>query len=130
MLEKETTSPKKKNGYMVSLKYKGKNSMSKTQWRHYQRNKKVGRDVTTPHLKPVETSRQKKKIPKLLGPGQGKMVANQTMAMTVDSMGKKAVVASQSVECSSEVEKQPRSKGESKEEDPEYSPQTEEGEPE
>ena len=58
------------------------------------------------------------------------MMANQTMDMTVDSMGKKAVVASQSVECSLEVEKQPQSEGESKEEEPEYSPQTEEGEPE
>lgn len=129
MLEKKITSPKKKRGYMVSPNYKGKNMMTRTQWRRYQWNKKVGRDITTPYLKLVETFGQKKQIPKVLELGQGKIVANQTMAMTVDSTGKKAVVASQSVKCSSEVEKQPRDGGESKEE-PEYSPQPEEGDPE
>lgn len=34
------------------------------------------------------------------------------------------------MECSSEVERQPRSKGQSKEEEPEYPPQPEEGDPE
>lgn len=115
---------------MVSPNYKGNNPMTRTQWRRYQWNKIAKRDVAAPHLKPMETYRQKKQIPKVLGPGQGKMVANQKMAMTVDSIGKKAVVASQSVECLTEVEKQPQSGGESKEEKPEYSPQPEEGEPE
>ncbi|XP_050878857.1 uncharacterized protein LOC127082674 [Lathyrus oleraceus] len=49
--------------------------------------------------------------------------------MTVDSTGKKAVVASQSVKCSYEVKEQPGVVGESKEEEPDYSPQQEEGEP-
>lgn len=57
---------------------------------------------------------------KVVGPG--KMVANQTVAMTVDSTGKKEVIATQNVECSSEVKRQPQSKGKSKEEEPEYSP--------
>lgn len=92
-------------------------------------NKKVGRDVTISHLKPVETSRQKKHIPKVLGLGQGKMVAKQKMAMIIDSTGKKAMVASQTVKCSLEVEKQPRDEGESKKEEPDYSPQLEQGEP-
>lgn len=113
---------------MVSPNYKGKNPITRTQWRRYQRNKKVEKDVTTPHLKPVETSGQKRKIPKVLGLGKGKMAANQTMVMTVDSTGKKAVVASQCVKCSSEVEEHPGDLGESKEEEPEYSLQPEEGE--
>lgn len=62
--------------------------------------------------------------------GPGKMVANQTVAMTVDSMGKKVVIATQNVECSSDIETQPQSEGKSKEEEPKYSPQPEEGEPE
>lgn len=35
------------------------------------------------------------------------MVANQTMAMTVDSTGKKEVIATQNMECSSEIEGRP-----------------------
>lgn len=99
--------------------------MTRTQWRHYQWNKKAGRDVTTPHLKPVETSGQKKQIPKVVGLY---MVAYQILAMIVDSTWKKAVVASQSVKCSLEGEKHPRDGGESKEEELKYSPQPEEGE--
>lgn len=58
------------------------------------------------------------------------MVANQTMAMTVDPIGKKTIVTSQSMKCSSEVKKQSGDAGKLKEEEPEYSPQPEEGEPE
>lgn len=50
--------------------------------------------------------------------------------MIVDSTGKKAVIATQNVECSSEIEGRPRSKEKSKEEEPKYSPQPEEEEPE
>lgn len=62
--------------------------------------------------------------------GPGKMVANQTVAMIVDSTEKKTVIATQNVECSSDLERQPQSEGKSKEEEPEYSPQPEEEEPE
>lgn len=65
-----------------------------------------------------------------LGVGQGKMVANQTMAMIVDSTWKKKVVTSQSMNCSSEVEKESGDVGILKEEEYEYSSQSEEGEPE
>lgn len=50
--------------------------------------------------------------------------------MTIDSTGKKAMIATQNVECSSEIKRQPRSEGKSEEEESEYSPQPEEGEPE
>lgn len=57
------------------------------------------------------------------------MVANQTVAMTVELTGKKAVMATQNVECSSETEGRPRSEEKSKERELEYSPQPEEEEP-
>lgn len=85
---------------------------------------------TTPHLKPVETSRQKRHIPKEVGVGKEKMVANQTMVMTVDPTGKKAVVTSQSMKCSSQVKKESEDMLKSKEKEPEYSPQSEEKKPE
>lgn len=59
-----------------------------------------------------------------MGVGQGKMVANQTMAMTIDPAGKKAKVTSQSINCSSQVKKESGDVGESKEKEPEYSPQS------
>lgn len=90
VLEKETTSPEKKSGYTISPNYKGNNPMTRTQWRRHQRNKKAGKVVTTPQLKPSETAGQKEQMPKVVGPR--KMVANQTVAMIVDSMGKKAVI--------------------------------------
>lgn len=51
------------------------------------------------------------------------------MAMNVDPTGKKAVVSSQSMKCSSQVEKEekPEDVLKLKEEDPKYSPQSEEG---
>lgn len=126
VLEKETTSLEKKRGYTIPPNYKGKNSMTRTQWRRYQQNKKVGKVVTNPQLKPSETVGKEKQ--KVVGPG--KIVANQTVAMTIYSTGKKEVIATQNVECLLEVEKQPRSVGQSKEEEPKYSPQPEEGESE
>lgn len=128
VLEKETISPEKKRGYTISPNYKGKNPMTRTQWRHHQRNKKAGKVITTPQSKTFETAGQKEQMPKAGGPR--KMVANQTVAMTFDSTGKKSVKATQNVECSSEIERQPHSEGKSKDEEPEYYPQPEEGEPE
>lgn len=40
-------------GYMVSPNYKGKNSMTKTQWRHYQRNKKAEREALISQWKSI-----------------------------------------------------------------------------
>lgn len=71
----------------------------------YQRNKKVGENATTPHLKPVETYGQKRQIPKAAEVEKGKMMANLTLAMTVDPKGKKAIVSSQNMKYSSQVEK-------------------------
>lgn len=129
-LEKETAYPEKKvetKGYVVSPNYKGKNPMTRTQWRRYQQNKKAGKNVMTPHLKLVETSRQKRQIPKAVGVGQGKMVVSRTMAMTVDPTGKKAIVTFQSMKCLSEVKKDLGDMGKTKEKESEYSIQLEEG---
>lgn len=76
--------------------------MTRTQWRRHQRNKKVGKAVTTPQSKTLEIVGQKEQLSKVKG--LAKMVANQTVAMTVASTGKKAVIATQNVECSSEIE--------------------------
>lgn len=62
--------------------------------------------------------------------GLAKIVATQIVAMTVDSTRKREVIATQNVECSSEIEVQQRSEEKSKEGEPEYSPQPEEEKPE
>lgn len=54
-------------------------------------NKKVGKVVITPQSKTSETAGQKEQVSKVKG--LAKMVANQTVAMTVNSMRKKAVIA-------------------------------------
>lgn len=72
----------------------------------YQRNKKVGKEAPTSQLRHVETSAQKRKFPKVVWVEKGKIVANQTIAMTVDPTGKKGVVSSQSMKCPSQVEKE------------------------
>lgn len=41
-------------GYMISPNYKGKNPMTHTQWRRYQRNKKAGKEASSSGTKPVE----------------------------------------------------------------------------
>lgn len=66
-LEKEAKTLKKRfkpKGYVVSPNYKGKNPMTITQWRHYQRNKKAGKEASTSQLKPVETFGQKRQYSK------------------------------------------------------------------
>lgn len=113
MLEKETTSPKKKIGYTISPNYKGNSPMTRTRWRRHHQNKKAGKVITTPQSKTSETAGQKEQMPK--AGGLGKMVSNKTVAMTVDLTGEKAVIATQNLECLSEIERHPRSEGKSKE---------------
>lgn len=59
-------------------------------------------------------------------------MANQTMAMTIDPIGKKWMISSQSMKCSPHVEKEKEPKDALKmnKEEPQYSPQSYEGEPE
>lgn len=106
--------------------------MTRIQWRRYQRNKKAGKEAPTLQLKSVETSGQKRQLPKGVWVEKGKIVANQTIAMIVDPTGKKGMVSSQSMKCSPRVEKEKKSKDalKSNEEEPKYSPQSDEGEPE
>lgn len=63
---------------------------------------------------------------------KGKIVANQTMAMTVDHEGRKGIISSQSMKCSSQVEnkKEPETTLQSNKEEPEYSPESDEEVPE
>lgn len=83
-LEKEAKTSEKRvdpRGYVVSPYYKWKNPMTRTQWRRYQRNKKVGKEALTLQLKSVETSRQKRQHPKGVWIEKGKIVANQIMSI-------------------------------------------------
>lgn len=75
VLEKETTSLEKKKGYIISPNYKGKNLMTRTHWRRYQQNKKAGKVITTPQLKPSEIAGQEKHLPKVVGSGKMVVVA-------------------------------------------------------
>ena len=52
--EAQEKNPKSK-GYQVSPNYKGKIMMTRTQWRHYQRNKNGAKEAPTSKVRPVET---------------------------------------------------------------------------
>lgn len=130
-LEKETKMPEKKveiRGYVVSPNYKRKSPMTRTQWRRYQRNKKDEKEAPTSQLKPVETSGQERQLPKGVWTKKGKIVSNQTITMIIDLVGRKRIVSSQSMKCSSQVEneKEPENTLQPNVEEPEYSPQSNE----
>ena len=50
----------KSEGYQVSPNYKGKKSMTRTQWRCYQRNKKATREASISQVKPVKDNNRVK----------------------------------------------------------------------
>lgn len=78
--------------------------MTRTQLRRYQRHKKAGKEASTSQLKPDETSGQKTQYPKGMWVEKGKIVVNQTTAMTMESSGEKGIVSTQSIKCTSLVE--------------------------
>lgn len=59
-LGKEAKSADKRpesKGYVDSPNYKGKNPMTRTQWRRYQRNKKAEKEASSSGTKPVEPTK-------------------------------------------------------------------------
>lgn len=78
--------------------------MIRMQWRRYQRNKKGRKEASTSQLKPIETYRQKRQYPKGIWVEKGKIMVNQTMAMTMDSSGEKGIVSTQRIKCTSMAE--------------------------
>lgn len=78
--------------------------MTRTQWRHYQRNKNAGKEALTSQLKLVESSGQKRQYPKGMWVEKGEIMANQTTSMNMDSSGEKGIVSTQSIKCTSLVE--------------------------
>lgn len=104
-------------GYMVSPNYQGKNPMTRTQWRRHQRNKKSGKGASSSGTKPVEPAKQKGGAPQKKWVKKEKIKVNQTIAMTVDKVGKSSMVSNQNTKRSSDNKKAAV---------PEYTPQAEE----
>lgn len=105
-LGKEAESADKRaesKGYVVSLNYKGKNPMTRTQWRRYQHNKRVGKEASPSGTNPVEPTDQKRSIPQKKWVEKKKIMVNQTIAMIVDTAGKSEMVSNQSTKRSSTI---------------------------
>lgn len=63
--------------------------MTRTQWRRYQRNKKVDKEASTSQWKTIETPEQNKYYPKGRLGEKEKIIANQRLAMKVAPLGKR-----------------------------------------
>ena len=142
----DTVAPEKKvesKNYRVSPNYKGKNPMTRTQWRRHQRKMQATRKASESQLKPVEASSSVEEalpeeatrpldwpIPKVCYPKcrltkEEKVIANQRFAVRVAPLGDTELVATQNVGYNPTTEYTPASEGE--EEEPDYEPSPEDG---
>lgn len=134
-LEKEAKTPGKKvepRGYLFSPNYKGKNPHVQNTMEALpakQERWENGSDFTAEACRNLWTEKTTSKGAWM---EKGKIMANQTMAMTVDLAGRKGIISPQSMKCTSQVEnkKEPENTLQSNKEEPEYSPQSDEEEPE